>query len=136
MRCLGKVALLVLDDSGLQGFSAEERRDLLEIVEARYGLKSILIASQIPVEHWPGTIGEPTITDAVLDRVIHNGIHIELKGEFQRKRNRPPPLGGSKNEAGLTTGFGCLWRRALASPFGKRGGSARWNGPPPRPPAY
>ncbi len=98
MRCLGKVALLVLYDWGLQGSSAEGRRDLLEIVEARYGRKSILIASQIPVEHLPGTIGEPAIADAVLDRVIHNGYHIELRGESQRKRNRPP-LGGSKKRS-------------------------------------
>ncbi len=92
MRRLAKVSLLVLDDWGLQGFSAEGRRDLLEIVEARHGRKSILIASQIPVEQWPSVIGEPTIADAVLDRIIHNAYRIDLKGESQRKRNKPPPL--------------------------------------------
>ena len=61
----------LLDDWGLQGFSAEGRRDLLEIVEARHGRKSILVASQIPVERWPKVIGEPTIADAVLDRIVH-----------------------------------------------------------------
>ena len=86
--------LLVLDDWGLQGYSAEGRRDPLEIAEARHGRKSILIASQIPVERWPEVIGEPTIADAVLDRIVHNAYRIDLKGESQRKRNRPPPLDG------------------------------------------
>ena len=60
----------------------------------RHGRKSILIASQIPVEGWPKVIGEPTIADAVLDRIVHNAYRIELKGESQRKRNKPPPLDG------------------------------------------
>ena len=92
MGRLARVDLLILDDWGLQGFSAEGRRDLLEIAEARHGRRSILIASQIPVENWPGVIGEPTIADAVLDRIVHNAYRIDLKGESQRKRNRPPPL--------------------------------------------
>ncbi len=101
MGRLGRVSLLVLDDWGLQGFSTEGRRDLLEIVEARHGRKSILIASQIPVDGWPKVIGEPTIADAVLDRIVHNAYRIELKGESQRKRNKPPPLdgGGDGNRA-------------------------------------
>ena len=94
MRRLAKVSLLVLDDWGLEAFSAEGRRDLLQIVEQRHGRKSILIASQIPVDRWPRVIGEPTIADAVLDRIVHNAYRIELKGESQRKRNRPPPLNG------------------------------------------
>ena len=66
-------------------------------VAARHGRKSILIASQIPVEQWPGAIGEPTIAEAVLDRIVHNAYRIDLKGESQRKRNKPPPLeGGDK----------------------------------------
>ena len=93
MGRLGRVSLLVLDDWGLQGFSAEGRRDLLEIVEQRHGRKSILIASQLPVERWPKVIGEPTIADAVLDRIVHNAYRIELKGESQRKRYKPRPDG-------------------------------------------
>ena len=78
--------------------SAEGRRDLLEIVEQRYGRKSIVVASQIPVERWPRVIGEPTIADAVLDRIVHNAYRIELAGESQRKRNTPPPLDGADPE--------------------------------------
>ena len=88
----------LLDDWGLQGFSAEGRRDLLEIVEARHQRKSILIASQIPVQQWPEVIGEPTIADAVLDRIVHNAYRIDLAGESQRKRNRPPPLDGGNDK--------------------------------------
>ena len=81
-----------IEKSGFR--TAEGRRDLLEIAEQQYGRKSILIASQIPVDRWPRVIGEPTIADAVLDRIVHNAYRIELKGESQRKRNRPPPLNG------------------------------------------
>ena len=98
MTRLTKVDLLLLDDWGLQGFSAEGRRDLLEIVEARHGRKSILIASQIPVERWPKVIGEATIADAVLDRIVHNAYRIDLAGESQRKRNKPPPLDGGSEK--------------------------------------
>ena len=98
MGRLARVSLLVLDDWGLQGFSAEGRRDLLEIAEARHGRKSIPIASQIPVENWPEVIGEPTIADAVLDRIVHNAYRIDLKGESQRKRNKPPPLDGGNDK--------------------------------------
>ncbi len=98
MKRLARVDLLLLDDWGLQGFSAEGRRDLLEIVEARHGRKSILIASQIPVEHWPKVIGEATIADAVLDRIVHNAYRIDLTGESQRKRNTPPPLDGGNEK--------------------------------------
>ena len=98
MRRLARVDLLVLDDWGLHGFSAEGRRDLLEIVEARHQRKSILIASQIPVEQWPAVIGEATIADAVLDRIVHNAYRIDLKGESQRKRNKPPPLDGGNDK--------------------------------------
>ena len=98
MRRLAKVELLVLDDWGLQGFSAEGRRDLLEIVEQRYARNSIVVVSQIPVERWPRIIGEATIADAVLDRIVHNAYRIELTGESQRKRNKPPPLDASDPE--------------------------------------
>ena len=93
MRRIGKVALLVLDDWGLQGFSTEGRRDLLEIVEGRHGRKSILITGQIPVQKWAEVIGEPTIADAILDRVVHSAYRIHLQGDSQRKRKLPLMLG-------------------------------------------
>ena len=98
LRRIARIDLLVLDDWGLQGFSTEGRRDLMEIVEQRHGRKSILIASQIPVERWDKIVGEATIADAILDRIVHNAYRIDLKGESERKRNSPPPLDGSDTE--------------------------------------
>ncbi len=94
MRRLATVSLPVLDDWGPRGFSAEGRRDLPGTGGRRYGRRSIVIASQIPVDSWPGVIGEPTIADAVMDRIVHNAYRIELAGESRRRRNAPPPLGG------------------------------------------
>ena len=60
--------------------------DLLEILEDRHGLRSTLVTSQLPVDHWHEIIGNPTIADAILDRLIHNAYRINLKGEFMRKK--------------------------------------------------
>jgi DNA replication protein DnaC len=81
-----KTDLLVLDDYGLVKLNQEQRHDLLEILEDRYGLKSILVTSQLPVEHWHEQIGDPTLADAILDRMIHNAHTINLKGDSMRKR--------------------------------------------------
>ena len=64
----------------------EQRRDLLEIVEDRYDIGSLLITSQLPIKRWYEIIGDPTLADAILDRVIHNAYRIELKGDSLRKR--------------------------------------------------
>lgn len=77
--------VLVLDDFGLAPLTAENRRDLLEILEDRYDKGSTVITSQLPVEHWHEAIGDPTIADAILDRVVHNSHKIHLKGESRRK---------------------------------------------------
>ena len=90
-RCLATTDRLVLDDWGLQDFSVEGRRDLMENVEQCHGRKFILIASQIPVDQWHKVIGEPMIADAVLDRIVHNAYRIDLKGESRWNRNKPPP---------------------------------------------
>ena len=95
MRQLDKVAMFVLDDWGLQGFSAEGRRDQLELVEGHHDRKSIPIASKNPVQKRAEVIGELTIADAILDRVVHSAYQIHLQGDSQRKRNHPPSLGGS-----------------------------------------
>lgn len=82
---LGRVSLLVLDDLGLSALSDQERRDLLEVIEDRHGMGSTVITSQLPVEHWHEVIGDPTIADALLDRLVHNAHRVTLKGESMRK---------------------------------------------------
>jgi DNA replication protein DnaC len=81
-----KVDLLILDDFGLAPLSEEHRRDLLEILEDRHGTRATIVTSQLPVEHWHDAIGQPTLADAILDRLIHNAYKISLKGESMRKR--------------------------------------------------
>ena len=92
MKRLGKVRLLILDDWGLEPFGPDQRRDLLEIVEERYGRGATLITSQIPVDRWHHIIGEPTIADAVLDRIVHNAHRLKLKGDSLRKKIAPQPV--------------------------------------------
>jgi DNA replication protein DnaC len=84
-----KTDLLVLDDWGLTTMTDPQRRDLLELMEDRYGLKSTIITSQLPVTAWHEAIGDPTLADAILDRVVHNAHKIEMKGESMRKRAKP-----------------------------------------------
>jgi DNA replication protein DnaC len=85
MRQLARVDLLILDDWGPEPLTAEQRRDLLEIVEDRYNVRSLIITSQVPVDHWYEIVGCPTLADAILDRVVHNAHRIDLKGESRRK---------------------------------------------------
>jgi DNA replication protein DnaC len=86
LRSLARVNLLILDDWGPEPLSAEQRRDLLEIVEDRYDTGSLLIVSQVPLERLYDGIGDPTIADAILDRIVHNAYRLELAGESLRKR--------------------------------------------------
>jgi DNA replication protein DnaC len=88
MRRLAKAPLLVLDDLGLAPLTDLERRDLLEVIEERHGNASTLITSQLPVENWHDHIGDPTIADAILDRLIHNAHRIQLKGGSMRKKQK------------------------------------------------
>lgn len=83
---LAKVDVLILDDWGLLKLSAENRRDLLEVLEDRHGRRSTLATSQLPIEQWHAVIGDPTLADAILDRLVHNAYRINLKGESMRKR--------------------------------------------------
>jgi DNA replication protein DnaC len=85
MRQLARVDLLILDDWGPEPLTAEQRRDLLEIVEDRYNARSLIITSQVPVDHWYKIVGDPTLADAILDRVVHNAHRIDLTGESRRK---------------------------------------------------
>lgn len=82
---LAKTDLLILDDWGLEKMSLGQRNDLLEIMEDRHGLKSTLITSQLPIDQWHKTIGDNTLADAILDRLLHNAHKIKLKGESMRK---------------------------------------------------
>ena len=82
---LAKTDLLILDDWGLEKMNLTQRNDLLEIMEDRHGLKSTLITSQLPIDQWHKTIGDNTLADAILDRLLHNAHKIKLKGESMRK---------------------------------------------------
>lgn len=83
---LAKAHLLVLDDLGLAPMTDTERRDLLEVIEERHGHASTIVTSQLPVDHWHEQIGDPTIADAILDRLVHNAHKINLKGGSLRKK--------------------------------------------------
>lgn len=83
-----KQDLLILDDFGIQAFDAGSRALLMDIVEDRHGKHSTIIASQVPVKNWYDVIGEQTVADAILDRLVHQSVRIELKGESLRKTKK------------------------------------------------
>lgn len=82
---LAKTDLLVLDDWGLEKLSLGQRNDLLEIMEDRHGAKSTLVTSQLPITQWHKAVGDATLADAILDRLLHNAHKLNLKGESMRK---------------------------------------------------
>jgi len=86
LRALARSQLLVLDDWGTAPLTDEQRRDLFEVMEDRYDRGSTRVSAQLPVKHWHETISDPTLADAILDRLIHNAYTITLKGESMRKR--------------------------------------------------
>src|SRR6266705_1791195 len=85
IKALSRVDLLILDDWGLAPLASEQRRDLLEVVDDRHQRGSTIITSQIPIDHWHEVIADPTIADAVLDRLVHNTHRLALKGDSMRK---------------------------------------------------
>jgi DNA replication protein DnaC len=85
LQKIAKTDLLVIDDWGLAPLTDPERRDLYEIMEDRHGIRSTLITSQYPVTTWHDLIGEPTLADAILDRIVHNAHKIVLDGDSMRK---------------------------------------------------
>jgi len=93
LASIAKVRLLILDDWAITPMTPDQRRDLLEVVEDRCGRASTLIASQIPVAAWHGAIGDATLADAILDRLVHSSHRIEIKGESMRKRLAEKALG-------------------------------------------
>ena len=85
MTSLERTSLIIIDDWGPEPLTAEQRRDLLEIVDDRYDKASLLITSQVPVSQWHDVIADPTLGDAILDRIVHNAHRIELKGDSLRR---------------------------------------------------
>ncbi|RWF90835.1 MAG: AAA family ATPase, partial [Mesorhizobium sp.] len=94
---LARVQLLILDDWGTHALTDQQRRDLLEIFEERYRRKSTLITAQLPVAQWHEMIGEPTLADAILDRIVHNAHRIALEGDSMRKQKAQPLLTEAQN---------------------------------------
>lgn len=83
---LTKADVLIIDDWGLEVLTRQQRTDLLEVIEDRNGSGSTIITSQLPTTHWHDVIGDPTLADAILDRLLHNAHKIQLKGESMRKK--------------------------------------------------
>jgi DNA replication protein DnaC len=86
LAALERIRLLIIDDWGPEPLTGDQRRDLLEIVDDRYDKGSLLITSQVPVSRWHEVIGDPTLADAILDRLVHRAHRIDLKGESLRRR--------------------------------------------------
>jgi DNA replication protein DnaC len=86
----------LLDDWALAPLSDENRRDLLELLEDRHDRRATIVTSQLPLEHWHEAIAEPTLADAILDRLVHNAYKIVLKGESMRKRLAKQHTGSPK----------------------------------------
>jgi DNA replication protein DnaC len=88
LRLAAEVDLLIIDDWAMAPMTELERRDFLKICDARYQTRSSLLTSQLPVASWHAQIGDPTIADSILDRLVHNAHRIELQGESMRKKRR------------------------------------------------
>ena len=86
-----KQELLIIDDFGMQPLDAQSRAILMEIIEDRHGKRSMLFTSQVPVNNWYEVIGEQTVADAILDRIIHDAHRLELHGDSMRKRKETLP---------------------------------------------
>jgi DNA replication protein DnaC len=89
MAAWARIDVLVLDDLGLQPVAAARAADLLEVIEDRAGLRSTIVTSQLPVGHWHEALGEPTVADAILDRLVHGAYRIELEGGSMRRAHEP-----------------------------------------------
>ena len=101
---LARVQLLILDDWGTHGLTDQQRLDLLELFEERYQRRSTIITAQLPVSGWHDMIGEPTIADAILDRIVHNAHRIDLKGDSMRRKDQNVNLTTRENTETLHTG--------------------------------
>ncbi len=86
LTTIARARLLILDDWAMTPLTAEQRRDLMEVIDDRHGRASTIIATQVPVDGWHAMIGDPTYADAILDRLVHNAYRIDLRGESLRRR--------------------------------------------------
>src|ERR1700730_12464086 len=93
---LARIQLLIIDDWAMARLTAEQPRDLMEVIDDRHQRASTILATQIPIERWHDTIGDPTYADAILDRLVHNAYRIELRGDSMRRR-KPDMPGDEKN---------------------------------------
>jgi DNA replication protein DnaC len=91
-RQLAKVQLLLLDDFGLAPLTDAHQRDLLELLDDRYDKAATIVTSQLPVDRWHAYLGDPTLADAILDRLVHNAHRIVLKGDSMRARRAHPEI--------------------------------------------
>lgn len=90
LQALSKIDLLLIDDFGISPLTDQNRRDFLEILDDRYKKKSTIITSQLDVKHWHAAIGDATLADAILDRIVHNSYRFDLKGDTLRKEDNKP----------------------------------------------
>jgi len=90
-RRLAKAQVLILDDFGPQPLTASERRDLLDVLEDRYGVTATIITSQLEPDHWHGVIADETLADSICDRLVHNAHRLKLRGESMRKAKEAKP---------------------------------------------
>jgi DNA replication protein DnaC len=101
LAAIAKVNLIVIDDFAIAPIGPRERNDLLEVLDDRVGTRSTIVTSQLPIEHWHDYLAEPTLADAILDRLLHSAHKIHLQGESMRKRaaaeNEKPITKGKKN---------------------------------------
>ena len=88
---LARIDILVLDDFAMAPLKDSERRDFLELCDDRYQRRSVVLTSQLPLAHWHEQIGDPTLADSILDRLVHNAYRIELNGESMRKKRGRKP---------------------------------------------
>jgi DNA replication protein DnaC len=86
LKQLAKIDTLVIDDWGLAVLDDAHRRDLLEVLDDRHGVRSTIVTSPLPIEHWHAAIGDATLADAILDRLVHNAHQLNLKGDSLRKK--------------------------------------------------
>ena len=93
LTTLARTRVLILDDWAMVKLTAEQRRDLMEVIDDRHGRASTIIATQVPLDRWHDMIGDPTYADAILDRLVHNAYRIDLKGKSMRRHDSPAEEG-------------------------------------------